>query len=48
MLVSEEEYIDALLVLEVGRDEVETTPDESEILKEAHSIIQEYRNEGEL
>jgi hypothetical protein len=48
MLVSEEEFIDALLVLETCRDSVNTTPDETEVLREAHSILQEYREAGEL
>lgn len=40
-----EEYMDALFVLEVARDLIDTTDDEHAILREAHAILQEYREE---
>ncbi|NUC72567.1 hypothetical protein HTZ84_09635 [Haloterrigena sp. SYSU A558-1] len=48
MTVTNDEYINALLVLETARDDVETTDDETRVLQEAHSILQEYRKAGEL
>lgn len=41
-------FIGCLLILEIMRDgdfDVQLTPDEQEILREAHSIVQEHRHE---
>lgn len=46
--ISNDEYLDALYVLEILRDSIETTSDETQAVNEAHNIIQEYYNEGEL
>lgn len=43
--MNHDEFITCLLVLELLRDSVETTDDETAIVREAHSIVQEYRDE---